>query len=113
MFVSRKSSGIETLEDFNGKKIGIWRSDFQELPNAFLKKFNIDAEIIPITFTVNLFLMSGVDILCVMWYNESHIGIFDALRKGQTRRKAGTQSQESIDLRTVRLPGAVFFTHDL
>ncbi len=72
MFIARKSSGIETPQDFNGKRIGIWRSDFQELPMAFLKKFNIEAEIIPITFTVNLFLRGGVDIMCVMWYNEYH-----------------------------------------
>ena len=72
MFIARKSSGIETPEDFNGKKIGIWRSDFQELPMAFLEKFDIEAEIVPITFTVNLFLRGGVDIMCVMWYNEFH-----------------------------------------
>ncbi len=72
MFIARKSSGIETPEDFNGKKIGIWRSDFQELPMAFLEKFNIKAEIIPITSTINLFLRGGIDIMCVMWYNEYH-----------------------------------------
>ena len=72
MFIARKSSGIEAPEDFNAKKIGIWRSDFQELPLAFLRKFNIEAEIIPITSTVNLFLLGGIDIMCVMWYNEYH-----------------------------------------
>lgn len=72
MFISKKKSNITKPEDFNGKKIGIWRSDFQELPRAFLKKFNIDATIIPITNTVNLFYYDGVDVQCVMWYNEFH-----------------------------------------
>jgi NitT/TauT family transport system substrate-binding protein len=72
MFISKKKSGITKLEDLNGKKIGIWRSDFQELPRGFLKKYNIDATIVPITSTVNLFYYDGVDVLCVMWYNEYH-----------------------------------------
>lgn len=72
MFVAKKESGITRPEDFQNKKIGIWRSDFRELPLAFLKKYGIQAEIVPITSTVNLFLRGGVDIMCVMWYNEYH-----------------------------------------
>ncbi len=72
MFVAKKKSNITKPEDLNGKKIGIWRSDFQELPRAFLKKYNISASIVPITNTVNLFYYEGVDLLCVMWYNEYH-----------------------------------------
>ncbi len=70
IFIARKSDSISTVEDFNGKKIGIWRSDFRELPLAFLKKYNISADIVPITSTINLFLDGGIDIMCVMWYNE-------------------------------------------
>lgn len=72
IFIAKSESGIRTPQDFNGKKIGIWRSDFQELPMAFLKKYNIEAEIVPITSTVNLFLRGGIDVMCVMWYNEFH-----------------------------------------
>jgi len=70
MFVAKKSSNISSIEDFNGKKIGIWRSDFRELPMAFIDQFNISAEIFPITSTIDLFLDDGIDIMCVMWYNE-------------------------------------------
>jgi len=70
MFVAKKSSNISRIEDFNGKKIGIWRSDFRELPMAFIEQFNISAEIFPITSTIDLFLDDGIDIMCVMWYNE-------------------------------------------
>lgn len=72
MFVSKKKSNITKPEDFNNKKIGIWRSDFRELPLEFLKKYNIDAELVPITNTLNLFYYDGIDIQCVMWYNEYH-----------------------------------------
>ncbi len=70
IFVTRKSDSINSTEDFNGKRIGVWRSDFQELPLAFIKKYGIEAEIVPVTSTINLFLSGGVDIMCVMWYNE-------------------------------------------
>ncbi|MCF8386863.1 MAG: ABC transporter substrate-binding protein [Bacteroidales bacterium] len=72
IYIAKKSSGITSPEDFNNKRIGVWRSDFQELPRAFLNKYDIEAEIVPITSTVNLFLKDGVDVMCVMWYNEYH-----------------------------------------
>ncbi|MCK4638552.1 MAG: ABC transporter substrate-binding protein, partial [Bacteroidales bacterium] len=72
IFITKKKTGITKPDDFNGKKIGIWRSDFQELPMAFLKKYNIDATIVPITSSVNAFYYDIIDIVCVMWYNEYH-----------------------------------------
>jgi NitT/TauT family transport system substrate-binding protein len=70
IFVAKKKSGIDDVNQFNGKKIGIWRSGFTETPMAFLNQFNINAQIVPITSTINLFLNDGIDIMCVMWYNE-------------------------------------------
>lgn len=72
MFVARKSSGIAKIEDFNNRKIGIWRSDFKEVPLAMLNKHKIQYELVPITNTINLFLLGGIDVMCVMWYNEYH-----------------------------------------
>ncbi|MBI9039432.1 MAG: ABC transporter substrate-binding protein [Bacteroidales bacterium] len=72
IFIAKKGKGISKPKDFNGKKIGIWRSDFQELPIAFLKKYNIDATIVPIESTVNAFYYDVIDIMCVTWYNEYH-----------------------------------------
>jgi NitT/TauT family transport system substrate-binding protein len=70
MFVCKKESGIESLQDFEGKKVGIWRSGFEEIPKAMLNEHNITAEWIPILSTVDLFLLGGVDVMTVMWYNE-------------------------------------------
>jgi NitT/TauT family transport system substrate-binding protein len=70
MFVARKSSGIRTLQDFSGKKTGIWKSGFDEVPKALFKEKNIETEWIPILSSVNLFLKGGIDAMTVMWYNE-------------------------------------------
>ncbi len=72
MFVSRKESGIETLSDFEGRKIGIWRSGFRETPNAVIHDHGLHVKWIPILSSVNLFLVGGIDIMTVMWYNEYH-----------------------------------------
>ena len=70
MFVSRKSHGIETLEDFEGKSVGVWLSGFQEVPYSLMAERNINVKWVPILGSVNLFLMGGLDAMTVMWYNE-------------------------------------------
>ncbi len=71
LLVTMKSYGIETPLDFEGKKISIW-PDFSVQPKALFRKFDVDAEIIPQTFTMNLFLRGAVDVASAMWYNEYH-----------------------------------------
>ncbi len=70
MFVAKKSSGIKSLSDFNGKKISVWRTVLNDLTEGFLKKHNIEAEVIRINEGVNIFLKGGVDICAVMYFNE-------------------------------------------
>ena len=70
MFVAKKGKGIETLDDLDGKKIGIWKSGFEEVPNALIQTHGFDVEWVPIMSSVNLFLMDGIDLMTVMWYNE-------------------------------------------
>ncbi len=70
LFVAKKSSGIETIEDFLNKKIGIWSSGFCEVPKAMVQHHDLEVEWVPILSTVNLFLMNGIDMMTVMWYNE-------------------------------------------
>ncbi len=70
MFVAKKTSNINSLKDFNGKKIGIWRSGFEEIPKALINEHQLDVSWVPILSTVNLFLLDGIDIMTVMWYNE-------------------------------------------
>lgn len=77
ILVAKKTSGIQTLADINGKKVGLFRSDFQHVPRAFFKKYNLNVNIIPVSTGVTLFLVDGIDLLSVMWYNEYH-RIFDS-----------------------------------
>lgn len=70
MFVAKKSSGIKSLADLNGKKISVWRTVLNDLTEGFLSKHNIKAEVIRINEGVNIFLKGGVDACAVMYYNE-------------------------------------------
>ncbi len=72
MLVARKSSGIQSPEDINGKKVSVWSGDFQLQPAAFFRKYNLDVTVIPQSSTLNLFLRGGVDVASAMWYNEYH-----------------------------------------
>ncbi len=70
MLVSMKSSGIETIQDFEGRKIGVWMSGFEEVPKAMMIEHGLTVEFVPILWSVNLFLLGGLDLMTVMWYNE-------------------------------------------
>ncbi|MCX6152489.1 MAG: ABC transporter substrate-binding protein [Ignavibacteriales bacterium] len=83
MLIAKKSSGIKTPQDMNGKKIGIWGGDFQIQPMAFFKKFNLDVKIIPQGSSINLFLMDGVNVTSAMWYNEYHTIINSGLNEDE------------------------------
>ena len=41
VLVTKKSSGIETPQQMNGKKIALWPADFQIQPDAFFEKFHL------------------------------------------------------------------------
>jgi NitT/TauT family transport system substrate-binding protein len=70
LLVAKKDKGINTLSDINGKKIALWRSDFQEISLMFIKKNRLNVEIVPIDWSINLFMQDGVDLMNVMLYNE-------------------------------------------
>jgi len=72
MLVAKKSSGIRTAADMNGKKVGLWDAIFRIQPRAFFRKYNLDVRVVPQSFSVNLFLRDGVDVASAMWYNEYH-----------------------------------------
>jgi len=69
MLVARKASGIRTPRDFNGRRVSVWE-DFNLQPLAFFQRNNVDVTIVPQGYTLNLFLMGGVDAASAMWYNE-------------------------------------------
>jgi NitT/TauT family transport system substrate-binding protein len=72
MLISKKSSGIRTIADMNGKKVGMWGGDLSIPPRALFNKYGIKVREMPQTHTVNLFLRGGIDVTSAMWYNEYH-----------------------------------------
>lgn len=70
LIVTKKSSGIDKLEKLNGKRVGVWKSGFDEVPKALLAEKGVKVEWVPILSTVNLFMMDGIDALTIMSYNE-------------------------------------------
>lgn len=72
MLVARKSSGIKTPADLNGRTVGLWGGDFAIPPRAFFNKYGLRVRETPQSYTVNLFLRGGIDAASAMWYNEYH-----------------------------------------
>ncbi len=73
MLVARKSSGINTPEDINGKRVGLWGDEFRLQPRAFFRKYHLHVIEVPQSATLNLFLRGGVEVASGMWYNEYHL----------------------------------------
>ncbi len=70
MLVAKKSSGIKSIKDINGKRVGLWVNDFREPSITFLNRNHIKANIVPISWTVNVLTNDVVDIMNMMVYNE-------------------------------------------
>jgi NitT/TauT family transport system substrate-binding protein len=70
MLVAKRSSGIRTPADLDGKKVAVWDGDFRLQPEAFFKRFGLKVQIVPLGSSVNLLLRDGVIASTAMWYNE-------------------------------------------
>ena len=69
MLVAKKSSGILSPIDLDGKRVSVWPA-FQAQPLAFFRRYDMNVTIIPQGYTLDLFLLGGVDAASAMWYNE-------------------------------------------
>jgi NitT/TauT family transport system substrate-binding protein len=73
LLVARKSSGITSLSDLNGKKLGIWPLGFDIQENMLLKKYNLQVKPVPLySGTMNLFLRGAIDVTPASRYDEYH-----------------------------------------
>lgn len=73
MLVAKKSSGILSPEDLQGKKVGLWGEEFRVQPSAFFRKYGLSVKVVPQSTTLNIFLRGGVAAASAMWYNEYHM----------------------------------------
>lgn len=71
LLVAKKSSGVKTPSDLDGKKVSVW-ADFDTQPKAFFASQKIKPKIITQSHSVNLFLTGAVAAACAMTYNEYH-----------------------------------------
>jgi NitT/TauT family transport system substrate-binding protein len=72
LLVARKSSGIRTVADIAGRKVGLWGGDLSIPPLALFARQGISVHEVRQSGTVNLFLRGGIDVASAMWYNEYH-----------------------------------------
>jgi len=71
MLLAKKQSGIKTLQDLSGKKVGIW-SGYELQPRALFSKYKLQVNMITIGSTNTLFLLDGVDAINANWFDEYH-----------------------------------------
>lgn len=72
MLIAKKSSGIHSIEDMQGRKVGLWGGDLSIPATLLFNKHNIKIREVRQSNTVNLFLRDGIDVASAMWYNEYH-----------------------------------------
>ncbi len=72
LLISRKSSGIKSVTDLNGRKVGLWAGDLSLPPRIMFARQGIKVREVPQSYTVNLFLRGGIEVTSAMWYNEYH-----------------------------------------
>jgi len=72
MLISKKTAGIETIDDMDGKKVGMWEG-YVSLPlRTLFAEHRIKVREVRQSHTVNLFLRGGIDVTSAMWFNEYH-----------------------------------------
>jgi NitT/TauT family transport system substrate-binding protein len=72
LLVSKKSAGIRSVADMDGRKVGLWEGDISIPPRALFARHRIKIREVRQSSTVNLFLRGGIDVASAMWYNEYH-----------------------------------------
>ncbi len=70
LLIAKKSPKMNSLADFEGKRLGIWRNGSSLITETFLKEKDISMQLVPIEWSINLFLQGAVDVINAMRYNE-------------------------------------------
>ena len=69
VLVSRSDS-LRTLQDFKGKKVGVWKAGFGDMAYIMDTEKNLDIKWVAFLESVNLFLSGAIDATLAMEYNE-------------------------------------------
>jgi len=83
MLVSKRSTGIRTIADMNGRSVGLWGGDLSIPVYALFERERVVVREVPQGITVNLFLRGGIDVASAMWYNEYHTLLISGVDPGE------------------------------
>ena len=83
MLVSKRSTGIRSIADMNGRKVGLWGGDLSIPIYALFDRERVAVREVPQGITVNLFLRGGIDVASAMWYNEYHTLLISGVDPGE------------------------------
>ncbi len=81
--VSKKTAGIRSIADMNGKKVGLWEGDVSIPPRVLFANHHVKIREVRQSHTVNLFLRGGIDVTSAMWFNEYHTIINSGVDPGE------------------------------
>ncbi|WP_319549960.1 ABC transporter substrate-binding protein [Desulfogranum marinum] len=70
MLVARNNSGIRTIKDLDGARIGTWGNTFQLQPQALFRREQLQVDFVRQAPSFELFMRGGLDATLAMWYNE-------------------------------------------
>lgn len=72
MLVGWKEKGVCDVRSLGGRKVSLWGGAFQADFKSFFAINDIQPQLIPQYYSVNLFLAKGVEVCSAMYYNEYH-----------------------------------------
>lgn len=72
LLVAFKKSGIKTIKDLNGRRVGMWESQFALAPAALFRREKIKVNMVRQNISIAPLLRGGVDAAAAMRYNEFH-----------------------------------------
>lgn len=61
---------IKTIEDLRGKRVGTWKSNFNQLIQLMNIDYELDIDWIPFIQSINLYISGAIDATMAMSYNE-------------------------------------------
>jgi NitT/TauT family transport system substrate-binding protein len=65
-----RNDSINDINDLKGKRIGIWRSSFNQLVQLMDIDYNLDIDWVPFVQSINLYISGAIDATMAMRYNE-------------------------------------------
>lgn len=83
MILTKKSAGIKSITELDGKRIAMWANDFQPQPWGLFKEHDIQVVNIPFSGSMQLFLKDAVPATLAMWYNGYHTVLSAGFREDE------------------------------